>query len=638
MCHFPAFKICHLCSALWSSHCSRPLCVSGGILYLAWLRTNFFTLTLLCCLLSDSAERYRHLLISSIHQRYGNRRAAGAAAQEQRQPLAFNQAFINLVIRQSKTPCLKERAEKPHEDAAGAPEPEECADTAVKVLDLFGREGPLGKTRVILLFGKPGMGKTVLMHRICQKWAEGALPQFRFTFLFEFRQLNLLQRKVTLKELLFDLFLHPEDSPDTVFQHLLENAWQTLIVFDGLDEFAANMDLSSSSKRGLPLTSPMSLSELFVALCQGKLLCGCMVLITSRPKRLPDFLLNAVDVLAEVWGFDQEKVEEYVGHYFHQHSLKERAIAHLRNNTKLLSMCLIPALCCIACNCLEYLLSKHQARVELPQTMTQLYIKVLLIFISKHQGECAGGEEMQLNRNKAALLGLCDLALKGLEEKKLVFYVGDIPEHVKEFASLHGLLTVFEVKTSSARPETGYAFVHLSLQEFFAALCLMVSRGLDKNYLKKKFLLKSKWTLKNEAKTEFMESFHIFLSGLASKDCRTFLMLLAEEDEAWVRDKQDVILQSLQKLAATHLTGPKVLELCHCTFETQDLRVARHIGSLLNFKYKFKNFRLTPLDMSALFFVINSGQESTHLDFAGCLVDIDCLEVLAGAQNVEHLR
>ncbi|XP_075571134.1 protein NLRC5 isoform X14 [Pelecanus crispus] len=585
----------------------------------------------------DPAAKYRHLLIDSICQRYGSRRAAGAAAQEQMQPLAFNQAFVNLVIRQSKVPRLKERTDKPRGDVAGVPEPEECADTTMKVSDLFCSVVPSDTTKVIFLFGKPGTGKTMLMHRICQKWAEGILPQFLFTFLFEFRQLNLLKRKLTLKEYLFDLFLQPEDSPDAVFQYLQENAWRTLIIFDGLDEFAANMDVSSCSEGGPTLTSHMSVSELFADLCHGKLLPGCTVLVTSRPKRLPDFLLNTVDLLAEIWGFDCERVEEYVSHYFHQHSFKEQAIAHLKNNTKLLSMCLIPALCYVVCICLEYLLLKHQMSVELPQTMTQFYIKMLLIFINKQQGECAGGEEGQLKCNRKAILGLCDLALKGLEDKKLVFYVGDIPEHVKEFASLHGLLTVFEVKMSGTCPEAGYAFVHLSLQEFFAALCLMVSKRVDRNYLKKKFSLKSKWTLKNEAKTEFMESFHIFLSGLSSKECRTFLMLLAEQDAAWVQDKQDAILQSLQKLAATHLTGPKVIELCHCTFETQDLKVAQHIGSLLNFKYKFKNFRLTPLDMSALVFVINSGQDLTHLDFAGCLMDIDCLDVLAGCKNVEHL-
>ncbi|XP_053934921.1 protein NLRC5 isoform X3 [Cuculus canorus] len=586
----------------------------------------------------DSAEKYRHLLIDSFCQRYGSRRAAGAAAQEQTQPLAFNQAFVNLVIQKSRASSLKERADKTQEDVAGAPEPEECVDTAVKVSDLFRSVVPSGTTKLIFLFGKPGTGKTILMRRICQKWAEGVLPQFLFTFLFEFRQLNLLKRKLTLKELLFDLFLHPEDSPDAVFQCVLENAWRTLIIFDGLDEFAANTDVSSSSKGCPTLTTRMSISELFADLCNGKLLPGCTVLVTSRPKRLPGFLLNTVDLIAEILGFDHEKIDEYVSHYFHQHSFKEQAITHLKNNTKLLSMCFIPALCYVVCICLEYLFLNNQMSVELPQTMTQFYIKMLLIFINKQQGECAGGkEETQLNCNKKAILDLCDLALKGLEDKKLVFYDSDIPEHVKEFASLHGLLTVFEVKMNDTCPEAGYAFVHLSLQEFFAALCLMVSKKVDKNCLKKKFSLKSKWTLKNEAKTAFMESFHIFLSGLASKECRTFLMLLAEQDEAWVQEKQEAILQSLQKLAATHLTGPKVIELCHCTFETQDLEVAQHIETLLHFKYEFKNFRLTPLDMSALVFVINSGQDLTHLDFAGCLMDIDCLEILAGCKNVEHL-
>nr|XP_054496491.1 protein NLRC5 isoform X5 [Agelaius phoeniceus] len=522
----------------------------------------------------DACVKYRHLLLSSIRQRYGSRRAA--EAQEQTQPLPFNQTFVNVVIHQSKAPRFKERTEKGQEGLAGAAEAEECADTALKVSDLLCSEAPSHTTK-------------------------------------------------------------PEDSPDAVFQGLLENAQQTLIIFDGLDEFAANMDMSPSSKSGPALTSPLSISQLFADLCHGNLLPGCTVLVTSRPKRLPDFLLYTVSVLAEIWGFDHEKVEEYVSHYFCQHSFRERAIAHVKNNTKLLSMCLIPALCNIVCICLEYLFLKHQMSVELPQTMTQFYIKMFLIFLNKHQGDCAGDEETQVNCNKKAILGLFDLALRGLEEKKLVFYVHDIPEDVKEFASLHGLLTVFEVKTSGTCPEVGYAFVHLSLQEFFAALCLMVSSRVDKNHLKKKFFLKSKWTLKNETKTEFMESFHIFLSGLSSRECRTFLMMLAEQDEAWVQEKQDVILQSLKKLAATHLSGPKVLELCHCTFETQNLEVAQHIGSLLNFKYEFKNFRLTTLDMSALVFVINSGQNLICLDFAGCLVDTDCLEVLAGCKNVEHL-
>lgn len=202
-------------SNLWSG--PFFLSVSGSILDLSWLTTNFFTLVpLLLSSLTDSSAKYRHLLVDSIRQRYGSRREAGAEAQEQTQP-PFNQAFVNVVIHQRKVPRLKERTEKPRGDVAGAPEPEECADTAMKVSDLFCSEAPSDTTKVIFLFGRPGTGKTRLMHRICQKWAEGVLPQFLFTFLFEFRQLNLLKRKLTLKELLFDMFLQPEDSPDAVF-------------------------------------------------------------------------------------------------------------------------------------------------------------------------------------------------------------------------------------------------------------------------------------------------------------------------------------------------------------------------------------------------------------------------------------
>ncbi|XP_067406051.1 protein NLRC5 [Emydura macquarii macquarii] len=585
----------------------------------------------------DSAERYRRLVITSTCQKYGNKRAAGPAVLGQAQPPAFSQAFVNLVIRQSKASRLKERADKPREDSTGMQEAEECVDTAVKISDLFESIVSSGTTRIILLFGKPGMGKTMLMHRLCQKWAEGALHQFLFTFLFEFRQLNLISRKLTLKELLFDLLLQPEDSPEAVFHHLLENARRILFIFDGLDEFVGNIGHPSSSCVSPAFHRPMSISELFANLCFGKLLPGCTVLVTSRPKKLPDFLLSRAEPLVEIWGFDHEKVEEYASHYFHHHPFKEQAVAHLKNNSKLLSMCFIPALCCIVCACLEYLLMKRLVKVELPQTMTQFYIKMLLIFISKQQTEGSVSEDMQLSHHRLAILGLCDLALKGLEEKKIVFYVNDIPEHVKEFASLHGLLTVFEVKASGSLPEAGHAFVHLSLQEFFAALGLMINHAVDGNCLKKKFSLKSKWTLKNEARTEFMENFHLFLSGLSSKGCRTFLALLAEQNQAWVRDKQAAILQSLRKLAATNLTGPKIIELCHCTYETQDLELAQHVGSQLNFKYEFRNFRLTPLDVSALVFVINSGHDLTHLDFAGCPMELDCLEVLASCKNIEHL-
>ncbi|XP_068026233.1 protein NLRC5 [Melanerpes formicivorus] len=584
-----------------------------------------------------SPEQYRQQLIASVLQRYSNRKAAGAAAQPPAQPQPSKQAFVNLLIRQSKASHCRQRAGRAQGRGAEAAELAESLGTAMEVSDLFPTGVPPGKTRVVFLFGKAGTGKSLLVQRVCQKWAEGLLPQFLFAFLFEFRQLSLLRSKVTLRELLFELCLQPQDSPEAVFQFLLENAWHTLLIFDGLEEFAASRVVQPSPEASSAPGAPRSIWELFAALCGGKLLGGCTVLVTSRAKRLPDCLINTVDLLAEVWGFDQERAEEYISCHFHQHPLKEQAIAQLRSSPRLLSMCLLPALCHVACVCLEHLLPQQQGAVQLPQTITQFYTKMLLIFLSRQQGEGAGGKEAQLSSHRKAILGLCDLALGGLEEKKLVFPLGDVAGQVQEFACLHGLMTALEVRTPGRSPEPGCAFLHCSLQEFFAALCLMVRQSVGEADLSKRFSLKSRWAARSEAGAELQERLHIFLSGLSSPGCRRLLGLLAGQGAAGLQGKQEAVLQALRRLAASRLTGPRLLELCHCTVEAQDPQLAQDVGSLLGCSYELRNLRLTALDLAALVFVVNSSQDLAHLDFAGCLLDREGLEVLAGCRNIQHL-
>ncbi|XP_061450011.1 protein NLRC5 isoform X2 [Rhineura floridana] len=585
----------------------------------------------------DSAERYRQLITTSMVHRYGSNRSA-EATEVKAQPSAFSQAFVNLVIHQSKAGRMRGRGEKGREGPIALLDPDEHSSATTRLSELF-ESVHAGTPKAILLLGKPGMGKTRLMHRICQQWAEGGLPQFQLIFFFEFRQLNLINRKLTLQELLFDFFLKPEDCPDAVFEHILEDAWHTLVIFDGLDEFVENVSLPGSPHTSFPdPLNPLSISELFASLCHGKLLSGCTMLVTTRPKILPESLLKTDTLLAEIWGFDREKVEEYAGYFFHQDSLKEQAMAHLKSNGKLLSMCYIPALCNIVCICLEYLLHHNVGSVQLPQTMTQLYIKMLLTFIGKDQKLSALSEEVNLSQHQATLVGLCELAFKGLEGKKMLFYANEVAEDVKDFACLCGLLLAFEVKTSNRHTQAGYTFVHFSLQEFFAALFLLTSKTIDSNFLKQKFFLRSKWTLKKEAGMPFTENCHVFLSGLSSQGCRRFLSSLARQNEAWIQERQAVVVQMLKRLASAHLTGPKIAELCHCVHETQDVELARHVGKQLNFKYQFRNFRLMPLDMMVMAFVINCNSPNlVSLDFVGCPMELDYLDILGSCENIKSL-
>ncbi|XP_063168808.1 protein NLRC5 [Candoia aspera] len=579
----------------------------------------------------DVAERYCQHVLTSMLRQYGINPLVEAEPSKD-QPFAFSQTFVNLVIHQSKACKLKGAIVKVKEEPMALYDSKDQSNTLMNLSDLF-KSVHMGVTQVVLLLGKPGMGKTRLVHKICQQWAEGSLPQFKMIFLLEFRQLNLIKTKLTLQELLFDYFLQP-DNPETVFEFLLENAQHTLVIFDGLDEFVENIQCPAfSSTLDSDLPKPLSVSELVANLCCGKLLPGCTVLITSRLKVLPDVLLKSNPLLAEIWGFDREKVEEYASYFFQQHLQKEQVLSLLNNNGKLLSMCYIPAVCNIICICLEYLLLGNAGDVHLPQTMTQFYIKMLQIFICKHQGRRTLNE-IDMGQHQATLADLCELAFKGLEEKKMVFYAREVPQHVKDFACVRGLLVASEVKMNKGH---GYTFAHFSLQEFFAALFLLTSQTVDGKTLKEKFFLRSKWTLKKEARMPFTENCHVFLSGLSSQGCREFLCSLAGQNETWIQERQAIIIQIVQKLADADLTGPKIVQLCHCVYETQDVRLAQHVAKQLNFKYQFRNFKLMPFDMVTLAFLINGSPHGVCLDFVGCHMEFDYLDIWGSCDNIKSL-
>lgn len=584
----------------------------------------------------DAAERYRQHILSLVFRKFGINRSAGAAETKD-EPLAFSQKFVNLVIHQSKASKLKVGTEKIKEEPMSPHEFKDHGNPMVNLSELF-QSVQMGITQIVLLLGKAGMGKTCFVHQICQQWAEGALPQFKLMFFFEFKQLNLItKRKLTLQELLFEYFLQP-DHPDTVFQFLLENAQQTLVILDGLDEFVENIHLPPTPFTSFSdLLMPRSVSELVADLCHGELLTGCTVLITSRLKLLPAELDKGTILLAEVWGFHRDKVEEYVSYFFQEPLQKEQALALLNDNGKLLSMCYIPVMCHIICTCLKHLFLEDAENVQLPQTRTQFYTTMLQTFICKHQGGRTLNE-MDMGQYQATLADLCELAFRGLEEKKRVFDAGEVPEHVKHFFCHFGLLLASEVKMGKDPVQMGYTFAHFSFQEFFAALFLMASPSVDCKILKENFSLRSKWILKKETRLPFTENYHIFLSGLSSQESRQFLCSLAGQNEVWIQERQSIIKEILQKLAVANLTGPRIVELCHCVYETQDISLAQHTAKELNFKYQFRNVGLMPFDMVTLAFLINGSPHGVCLDFVGCPLEQDYLDIWGSCENIQSLR
>ncbi|XP_063293884.1 protein NLRC5 isoform X2 [Pelobates fuscus] len=564
-----------------------------------------------------STNRYKKQIVNTILKKYGFR--------DNKKP---DQMFVDPLIHTIKMTKVKQRSKSGNKILSAT---EDIMDS-VKMAQMFHRTN-LSKTHTILLVGMPGTGKTLLTHRIAHEWAGGGFGQFQLTFLFEFRQLNLIKTQFTLKELLFNLFLKPDTDLEEVYEYIIENPQKVLIIFDGLDEFVGKMSqdflqISQDLKQVVPI------SEMFQNLLHGKVLSGCTVVVTSRSKILLmiNDLLDLVDCVAEVLGFNEQRVQEYVRSFFPEGSLQQQALLYLRDNHKLMHMCFVPALCHIVCKCLKHMLPMPPENTQLPQTITQFYLKMLNIFIRKKQMSYAT-EGVVLKR---LISELCNLAFNGLKENKTVFYDEDISDALKKFAPHHRLLSTFDVKKMDSSTDPGYSFVHLSSQEFFASLYLMMSKTITHNKLNTKLSLKSKWNMKFKTKEEFTDNFHIFLSGLSSTECRSFLVELSENQKVLVEKKQETIIKYLHKMADTNLSGPKLIELCHCVYETQDTHLARSIGSHLE-RYEFKNIRINPVDMTALSFVVSYGDNLASLDFGGCSMELDCLVVLEKCENIRSL-
>ncbi|XP_006908839.1 protein NLRC5 isoform X1 [Pteropus alecto] len=558
----------------------------------------------------ELAKKYLQLLRTSARQRYGDKLPGPG------QPFSSRQAYVPPILQWSRTTAPFDTQEGV---MMGDPKTEDGADMSIwDLVNTRAEKGP----RVTVLLGKAGMGKTTLARRLCQGWADGHLHRFQALFFFEFRQLNLVTSFLTLPQLLFDLYLSPEAGRDAVFQYLEENANEVLLIFDGLEEALA----SCSSGETVGPEDPGSALALFASLCRGKLLPGCWVIATSRPGKLPACLPTEAAIV-HMWGFDGPRVEEYVGRFFSDELLQKSALAELRANRHLQSMCAVPALCQVACLCLCRLLpgSSPGQSSALLSTVTQNYVQMVLTLNPRGY------------LNAESLLGLSELALLGLQTGKVIFSAGDIPPSMMVFGIARGLLTSFCIYTGPGHQETVYAFTHHSLQEFFAALHLMASPKVDKDTLVRYVTLNSRWLLRTKSRPGLLDHLPTFLAGLASRACHSFLSRLMQKDEVWVGTKQAAVVQALRKLATRRLTGPKVVELCHCVGETQEAELAGLMAQSLPDQLPFHNFPLTYVDLAALTNILRHRDAPIHLDFEGCPPEPRCPEALAGCGKVENL-
>uniref|UniRef100_A0AAX7W6H7 NACHT domain-containing protein n=1 Tax=Astatotilapia calliptera TaxID=8154 RepID=A0AAX7W6H7_ASTCA len=555
-------------------------------------------------------------------------------------------------------------------------------------------QGCMGK--VTVLVGQTGSGKTLLTSCLGQQWASGLGPiPSSFVFvLLEFRQLNLLSHPLSLSELLFQYYLPPtggEDAKRAIIDYLLTNPEQSCWVLDGYDEFHGKLSRQEVQRKPLHLEDPLPVADLISGLLNRQILPGSTVLVTCRVRDLID-LDGISDKVGQLLGWDQDEIKEYVDNFFGAKAdvaLREQAAQLLLSSRHLLAMSSIPALCNICCICLEHLLLQCRDKdtggapmkqedgkrkgskdvimdgtngrpqltptsLQVPATLTQVYLTVLASFLSRAPNHGGDGKPKTkrfphsavttltiLSQYQSELCELSQLAWRGLEESKILFLKEEIPQEVLKFSLKIGLLSQVELRRQDGILANAYCFIHLTVQEFLAALRIMTSNDVNDAQLKKRFSLKTRWTTKSDQKTVFTDSLYLYVCGLASSECTPALVELAKVSgraQSWVQKRQDLVLTLLKTMCNSNtLTGPKILQLCHSVQESQNHQLAKQVFGVRP-KLELRNIWLLPNDIEALAFVVNSADHNDiGLDFGACSMELECLIVLARCQGIHNL-
>ncbi|XP_063074191.1 NLR family CARD domain-containing protein 3-like [Engraulis encrasicolus] len=314
--------------------------------------------------------------------------------------------------------------------------------------------------QIVLTKGVAGIGKTVSVQKLIMDWAEGTSNQdVDFIFPLPFRELNLMKNKtISLVDLIKHFFSEIKDP--RVFT---SSEQKPMFIFDGLDECRLPLNFSSNPEC-CDVSKPIPVDVLLTNLIKGNLLPSALLWITTRPAAANQIPSEYVNQVTEIRGFNDPQKEEYFRKKLSDERLASRVIAHLKSSRSLYIMCHIPVFSWISATVVERT-SDESGSIEMPRTLTQMYTHFLFIQVTNKNTKYT---ELEV-RDEEMIFKLGKLAFRQLEKGNLIFYEGDLREcgiNVTEASVYSG------VCTQIFREEAGklFSFVHLSMQEFLAAL------------------------------------------------------------------------------------------------------------------------------------------------------------------------
>ncbi|XP_055362213.1 protein NLRC3-like [Betta splendens] len=544
-------------------------------------------------------------------------------------PTLLNQIYTELYITEGGTGEVNNEHEvRQIETASRKPD---RAETSIRPEDVFkGSAGRDGAIRTVMTKGVAGIGKTVLTQKFTLDWAEGKANQDRhFTFPFTFRELNVLkEQKFSLVELIHHFFSETKAAGIFIFKH-----FKVVFILDGLDECRLPLDFNKT-KTLTDVTESTSVDVLLTNLIRGNLLPSAHLWITTRPAAANQIPPGCVDMVTEVRGFTDPQKDEYFRKRFRDEQQATTIMSHIKTSRSLHIMCHIPVFCWITATVLEDLLETREGG-ELPKTLTEMYIHFLVVQTKVKNIKYDGGAETDPHwspESRKMIKSLGKVAFEQLQKGNLIFYESDLTEcgiDVKAASVYSGVFTQVFKEEKGLYQDKVFCFVHLSVQEFLAALHVhltFIKSGVSllseqqsspqlsviKHMMMKPFMMKHEYTpFYHVAVDKALKSpnGHLdlvlrFLLGFSLEKNQTFLQGLMTRMRSNLQTNQETV-QYIKKKITEFPSAEKSINLFHCLNELNDCSLVEEIQDYLK-SGSLSTDKLSPAQWSALVFILLS--------------------------------
>ncbi|CAL8271716.1 unnamed protein product [Merluccius merluccius] len=534
------------------------------------------------------------------------------------QPTDLNDFYTELYITQRDSGDVnKEHEVRLIETASRKPAKEE---TPIKCEDIFkplpGQDQPI---RTIMTTGVAGIGKTVLTQKFTVDWAEGkANHDIDFTFPFTFRELNLLKGKeFSLVGLLHHFFIETKEAGICRYDR-----FHVVFILDGLDECRLPLDFQKN-RIWTDVTAPTSVDVLLTNLIRGDLLPSARIWITTRPAAANQIPAECVDMVTEVRGFTDPQKEEYFRKRFREETLARKIISHVKKSRSLHIMCHIPIFCWISATVMEDFFTTSQSGEEMPSTVTQMYshfLRVQSIQADKKYHGRAETDPHWSSESREIIVSLGKLAFNQLEKGNLIFYQADLAEcgiDIRAASVYSGVFTQIFKEECGLYQDKVFCFVHLSIQEFLAALYVFLSfidNGENLLSEKKSISREDELLLYQSAVDKALQSEngHLdlllrFLLGLSLETNQIPLRGLLGQTGSNSLTNQGTV-SYIKKKISRDISPERSINLFHCLNELNDRSLVEEIQQYLA-SGSLSTASLSPAQWSALVFILLSSEE-----------------------------